>query len=150
MLFSLARRLRRNADTVMLVHATSYISLVYYTRTLSNTVEAFLFVALLYVTVTATLATRGLSPRKDRPDLGRRSIHDIDNVKTSGDDVGSPFVLALVLVAGFFKPPDFCVLCCRPMHELAAACWDHAASDPAEVFAYSAEFCRHSNCISGR
>ena len=42
MLFGLARRLCRNADTVMLVYATSYVSLVYYTRTLSNTVEAFL------------------------------------------------------------------------------------------------------------
>ena len=114
MLFGVARRLRRHADTVMLVHATSYVSLVYYTRTLSNTVEAFLFVTLLYVTVTATPATRSLSPRKDRPDLGRRSIHNSDDVKSSGDDAGSPFVVAIVLVAGFFNRPTFVLFAAVP------------------------------------
>ena len=64
-------------------------------------------VALLYVTVTATPATRSVSPRENRPDRGRRSTHDSDDVKTSGDDVGSPFVVALVLVTGFFNRPTF-------------------------------------------
>ena len=111
MLFNLARRLHLNTNTVMLVYTTSYVSLVYYTRTLSNTVEAFFFVALLCVTMTVTPVTCSHSSKKDKLNLSRRSIHDSGDIietETCKSDVGgSPFVVALILVAGFFNRPTF-------------------------------------------
>ena len=129
MMFALARRLLLNANTVMLVYTTSYVSLVFYTRTLSNAIEAFLFVALLYVTMTTTPITRYPSPKKDRLNLSRRSIHeDSDDMKTSGSDVGSPFVVALVLVAGFFNRPTFVFFAIVPcLRWLLHSGWDVVA-----------------------
>ena len=52
MVYSMAWRLGCSSPRAcIMTFATSYISLIYYTRTLSNTVEAFLFVLLMNVVV---------------------------------------------------------------------------------------------------
>ena len=62
----LARLLARDALLAAVVMATSYISLVYYTRTFSNTLESFLYAAVLYV-VTRKSRRLGISQTPSFP-----------------------------------------------------------------------------------
>ena len=78
----------RGPVSAAVVMATSYISLVYYTRTFSNTLETFLFAALLCVVVS-------------------RSHKQIS-------DHLSAFVMSTVIVVGAFNRPTFIVYAAVP------------------------------------
>ena len=86
----LAKWLHGNRDAVSaaVVMATSYISLVYYTRTFSNTLESFLYAALLYA-------------------LTRRSHKEIS-------DFMSAVTISALIVVGVFNRPTFVIYAAVP------------------------------------
>jgi len=78
----------RDAVSAAVVMATSYISLVYYSRTFSNTVESFLYAALLY------FITR----------KSHKRIYDIPYA----------VVISMLIVVGVFNRPTFVVYAVVP------------------------------------
>jgi len=84
----LARWQGRDAGPAAVVMATSYVSLVYYTRTFSNTFESFLYAALLYV-------------------VTRRSQ------KQTSDFAGA-VIISMLIVVGVFNRPTFVVFAMVP------------------------------------
>lgn len=82
---------------------SSYITIVYYTRTFSNTTEAFLFAALLYVVVREATDQRSkfIHPMSD--DCKVSTVHS-NVIYGSG---ASTFTIALIIVLGIFNRPTF-------------------------------------------
>jgi len=88
----LARLVATDGLSAALVVATSYVSLVYYTRTFSNTLESFLYAALLYVVT-----------RQSR----RLGISQIPSIPY-------PIVISSLIVFGVFNRPTFIVYAAVP------------------------------------
>ena len=81
-----------DANLAAVVVATSYVSLVYYTRTFSNTLESFLYAALLCV-VTRKSFLPSISPSPRFPDAS---------------------IISLLIVLGVFNRPTFTVYAAVP------------------------------------
>ena len=95
-----------DVNSGMWMYTTSYISLIYYTRTFSNTLEAFLFVFLLYIIQThVKLQARSekLNPRSKMTVSTRVK----DPCSRSGPSVKSLCIIGGLLVAGVFNRPTF-------------------------------------------
>ena len=103
----------------LLLYTTSYVTLVYYTRTLSNTTEAFLFTILLFLVVSdkklQNMRCALKAVKKLTQEIKRAGEHTQDNTLNPTDDadceVHTPLhqvaLIAMVMVAGVFNRPTF-------------------------------------------
>lgn len=120
----------------LLFFATSYVNMVYYTRTLSNSMEAFLFVGLLYLVISdknaqetrvgqkAMRALTNQGKTLSRESRGRHKSRKLggppvtDMSKDTECEVHTPFsdvvMISLVLVAGTFNRPTFLIFALVP------------------------------------
>ena len=85
-------------DNVMFVYTSSYIVLIYLTRTLSNTTEAFLFTALLYVTTVKS------SSICKKPNLFNSCLLKNECV----------LAISMILTLGLFNRPTFMLFAFMP------------------------------------
>jgi len=84
----LARWLSKDAVSAAVVMATSYISIIYYTRTFSNTLESFLYAALLCIVIRRSHQQRA--------------------------DISSAIIVSSLIVVGVFNRPTFIMYAAVP------------------------------------
>ena len=100
-----------------MVYASSYVVNVFFTRTLSNTIESFLFVALLHLVV-STVELKSCQKRhvqrkvdQDRnepsPPGDNKSVSSVSSLKTG-------FLIGFIIVFGFFNRPTFLIFAFVP------------------------------------
>jgi len=93
--------------SVLTAFSTSYIALVFYTRTLSNTLEAVFFALLLLVVISTR--TKNMLATSSKSDAGRTtaSTPSPSFLTSPFDPFDGVFSISLILVAGFFNRPTF-------------------------------------------
>lgn len=96
----------------MLLYASSYVTLIYYCRTFSNTVESFLFVGLLYAVIsslkcreTTRMESRYKTQKKKNEDKLKISGGNVSHLK-SKQSIYTSFI-AITVVAGVWNRPTF-------------------------------------------
>lgn len=107
LVYRTATALSLDSYAITMTYVTSYITLVYHTRTLSNTVEAFLFVMLLYLVITCgkreVKTTNAYVRPRSKLTKATRTVVATDNNIEWSYIIG----IAVVLVLGFFNRPTF-------------------------------------------
>ena len=106
LLYHTAKALTFDADAVVLTYCTSYVTFVHHTRTLSNSVESLLFVALLCLVVVCCKQRKviqaELNPRSKLTKAQRlKEMPDIEK------EWRYALGIAFVLVTGLFNRPTF-------------------------------------------
>lgn len=100
--------------TSLMLYASSYVTLVYYTRTLSNTTETFLFNILLLVASSDVKS----SPKKESV-VNRTSAEDDNGDETFGNiwyqTVMCSVFVGLLLACGIFNRPTFVIFSLIPL-----------------------------------
>ena len=118
LVYHIACMLHLDTDAVMWVYTTSYITMVYHTRTLSNSLEAFLFVALVFCVVHSTKHRSMTEQRKNRSKLTRATKESLrmnpEGIDEIWDIKYNTFVISFILVSGFFNRPTFLAFACVP------------------------------------
>lgn len=106
-----------DVDFVMFLHTSSYIALVHYTRILTNTVEAFLFMLLVYIVQKDIKRIERIFRKYPRSKLTRTTRHEHPAAFGPIDwyDVENVFTLATVMVVGFFNRPTFLFFAFMPL-----------------------------------
>lgn len=132
LVYKTAKSLDLSADHVLCLFSSSYVAMVYFTRPFSNTIEAFLLAALVYLVAEPLprlkAASRKVGPRvnptpKLDKDAGSSQVSDSDrevdqtfhanSSSLSEQNPGSRlkadkgFWIALVVVMGVFNRPTF-------------------------------------------
>ena len=99
------------------LYASSYVALVYYTRTLSNSIEAFLYTALFYVVCSQWKNAKASSEYTVSVKSDKCKDLVESNAKTSTygtESFTSCGLVSLILVAGVFNRPTFVLFAIVP------------------------------------
>ncbi|CAH1779404.1 unnamed protein product [Owenia fusiformis] len=105
MLYKIAKMLSLPAAKCIVLFASSYVTLIYYTHTFSNTIEAFLYTAFLYFVI-SSLKLREASKAKDK----KENTED----DKAGEEKVNTIALSSIIVFGIFNRPTFIVFAIVP------------------------------------
>ena len=112
-LFHIASMLGFDANACTMVYATSYVTMVYHTRTLSNTIESFLFVGLLCLVIKC--CKRSVTTNAE---IHPRSKLTIAKRLVQSPEVESDWYYAIgigvLVMVGFFNRPTFLLFAFLP------------------------------------
>ena len=112
MMWNLAEKLKSSPERVTHLFASSYIALVFYTRTLSNSIESFLFILLLYAVSDTVNTPNGNDRGKPLAVIRRKMLaHGAEGISAE-----NYFIVALIIVVGIFNRPTFIVFAIVPYY----------------------------------
>ncbi|XP_033125004.1 GPI mannosyltransferase 4-like [Anneissia japonica] len=118
-IYKMCNILNFSATTCLTIFASSFVTLVFYTRTMSNSLEAILFSVLLALVID-TRKTYFVGHEKS--DLNEEGEGDKEDENTQQkrdeiipDDSNKCFYISVILIAGFFNRPTFVIFAVVPM-----------------------------------
>lgn len=112
LIYSLAEKLKASPKRVSLIFASSYVALVFYTRTLSNSIESFLFILLLHSVSDTINISNGNDRGKPLAVVRRKMLaHGAEGISAE-----NYFIIALIIVVGTFNRPTFIVFAIVPYY----------------------------------
>ncbi|XP_071950079.1 GPI mannosyltransferase 4-like isoform X2 [Antedon mediterranea] len=121
-IYKMCKILNFNSAACLTIFASSFVTLVFYTRTLSNSIESVLFSILLMLVIETRkiyFTTEEKASTKDSNEKIKKQrteqIEDDDKTMVLNDSGGKSMQIAVVLIAGFFNRPTFAFFALVPM-----------------------------------